>query len=371
MQRRQVNDDPKGNKMKKTTSLATTGLIATTALLLAGCGSPSAPADDAPSDGASVYEELNSLPADEARERAIELATEEAYAAAFTDDTGVPVEVFRASSVDLNQRALQELDAGRLGADLLIGSFPALISIGEEGAFQAFEGDALDELGEDAQYEGGWMEIAGYAVLPIWNTDLIAEGGQPASWEDLADSRFDGKLSVAAEDGDLFGAISTIWADQGKSQEEIDGLWADILDGASATTGHSAQMQALGAGQWGISAWNYSFIADLAIGTGAPVSYLDENGESTVEAMPYPLGLGMFKDAAHPAAAWLFNDWMLNEGQAIMQDNHFLTAKQIVGVDPVDGLTLVPFPYEVEEDVEQWNNRWDSLLRGVPVVEEQ
>lgn len=364
------------------------GLVIPMVVVLGACGSPDAapPADtgNGASD-ASIYEQLNALPADQQRAKAIELAKAEdglslytespesnwqEYTAAFTDDTGIPVTVFRASTVNLNQRVLQELSANRLGADVILENFGGMIGISDQDAFAKYEGAGVEALGDNPYYEGDWSAIAGYTILPAWNTDLIPAGEEPKSWEDLADPRFDGKLSIAAEDGDLFGVISDFWAKEGKSQAEIDGLWKEIVDGAQTAVGHSAMMQLLGAGQTSVNAWNYDFIAETAIGKGAPIAYRSEDGIAHTETFAYPLGLGLFKDAANPASAWLFYDWILNEGQPVLESQSNLTAKQVSGQDEKAGLTIHPYPVEVGENVNEWNDKWDALLRGVPVIDQ-
>ena len=373
--------------MKMVKKLARLGLVIPIVIVLGACGSPVGTTPDTgdnASDG-SVIEQLNALPQDQQRAKAMELAKAEGelslytenpeevytdYTAAFTEATGVSVTVFRASSVTLNQKILQELEANRLGVDVLIGSYGPMMSMAEQDALAKYEGSGVNNLGDDPYFDGGWLTAAAYVVAPIWNTDLIPAGEEPKSWEDLADPKYDGKLSVAAEDGDIFGIISTIWLKDGKSQSEIDDLWKEIVDGAHAATGHTAMTQLLGAGQTAINAWNYSFIADSAIDNGAPVTYRSEGGIAHTPTFAYPLGMALFKDAKHPASAWLWHDWFMNEGQDVMVKHHFLTAEQAAGEVEAEGLTLLPFPYEVEDNVSEWNDKWDALLRGVPVVDQ-
>jgi ABC-type Fe3+ transport system, periplasmic component len=378
----------KGHRMNKGMKFAGLSLVIPLVVTLAGCGSPNAAPPAATGDVAansSVYETLNALPAKEQRAKALELAKKEGglslytespeanwqeYTAAFTKDTGIAVTTFRASTVNLNQRVLQELSAKRLGADVILENFGGMIGISGEDAFTKYEGAGVEALGDKPYYDGGWSAIAGYTIVPVWNTDLIPAGQEPKSWEDLADPRFDGKLSIAAEDGDLFGVISDFWAKNGKSQSEIDSLWKKIVNGAHAATGHSAMLQLLGAGQTAVNAWNYDFIAESAIAKGAPVSYRSADKIAHTDTFAYPLGLAMFKDAQHPASAWLFYDWILNEGQAVLEKQSNLTARQVSGQDEKAGLTIHPFPIEIGENASEWNDKWDALLRGVPVMDQ-
>ncbi|MRH28016.1 extracellular solute-binding protein [Microbacterium sp. SYP-A9085] len=376
--------------MKKNVKVLALGLALPLAVIMAGCGAPDAVQPGGgggnATDAASVYEQLNALPAKEQRAKAIELAKKEGglslytespeanwqeYTAAFTADTGIAVRTFRASTVDLNQRVLQELSAKRVGADVILENFGGMIGISGEGAFTKYEGAGVDQLGDHPYYDGGWSAIAGYTVVPVWNTDLIPAGEEPKSWEDLADPRFDGKITIAADDGDLFGVVTDLWVKQGKSQAEIDDLWKKIADGAHAAKGHTAMAQMLGAGQTAVNAWNYDFIAESAIATGAPVAYRSADGIVHTETVAYPLGLAMFTDAQHPASAWLFYNWMLDEGQPILEKQHNLTAAQVSGKEKKKGMTIHPFPVEIGNNANEWNDKLDALLRGVPVQEKQ
>jgi len=372
--------------LDRSTRRGAAGVAVTVALALtvAACGSPgtSSGGGAAATGSSDVIDDLNGLSAGEQRDEAVKQAKEEgeldlytgasegtanALSEAFTEQFGIKVNVFRASSEDVLQRVLQESSANRLGADALFLSQATISSVADEDLLAGYEGSAADDLGADAQHDG-WTTASGYLYLPVWNTDRITEGNEPTSWEDLADPRFDGQLTLEASDSDWFGALSTYWADQGKSQEEIDGLWADIVDGASVASGHSTMVQLLGAGQTGVNAMNYDYIAAGAQDDGAPVAYQQADGSVPTPAFVYPFGVGALGQAEHPAAAWLFADWLLDEGQDVLADRHLLSAAVAAGDEAPPGVTTIPFPTSVDEDSKDWADRYDALLRGVPVT---
>ena len=374
--------------MKLGTKALAVGIALSTVIALTACGGPGADAGSPPqskqSADTSAIGQLNAMSHDKQRAEAVKQAKAEgslsfyngesasageAIAAAFTKEFGIPVSLFRASSETVAQRITQEASANHLGADVTFLAFALMDDVAKQNIDADYNGKALDGLDKGAIHKG-WITAAGYLYVPIWNTDVIKSGDEPKSWEDLADSRFKGKLTLEATDSPWFGAVSTYWKDQGKSQAEIDALWKGIAANASVGAGHSAMMQLLGAGQTGVDGMNYSFIADGAIDKGSPVAYRSSDGIVHTPAFVNQVGVAMFKSAPHPAAAWLFNDWLLQEGQKVLSDQHYVSAAVAAGTAKATGETILPFPEEVITDSKQWAARYDALLRGVPVVDQ-
>ena len=329
--------------------------------------------------------ELNDLPADQQRAAAEERADSDgtvtlytninADAAdglvkAFQEATGVQAEVFRASSESLLQRVAQESSADRLGADVVFGSFDAVSALGSDGTFTPYEGPSRGGLGEDLQFED-WTEAAAEVFVPAWNTDLVSDADAPTSWEDLADPRFDGQLTIEAGDVAWYASLSAYWEQEGKSQDEIDDLWQQIVDGAHVASGHSGMVELLGAGQTGINGANYDYLVRRARDAGAPVTYPTGDASAQLPAFPSPLGVGLTAQGEHQGAGWLFCDWLLgDEGQQYLADSGLVTAQMLTSGDVVDGITLAPYATdELTDERKTWEDRYDALLRGVPTQE--
>lgn len=362
------------------------GVALALALGLAACGSPagnsSSGGASAASSSGGVVDQLNGAAAGKQRSQAVAAAKKEgeldlytgaaadtanAISDAFTKQFGIPVKLFRASSEDVLQRVLQESSANRLGADAVFLSLSTIVPMADQNLLADYKGAALKGLGSDAQHDA-WTSASGYLYVPVWNTDVIPAGQEPHSWEDLADPRFNGKLVMEESDSDWFGAVSTYWKEHGKSQAQIDQLWKDIVDGAHVASGHSNMINLLAAGQAGVNAMNYDYVAEGARDDGAPVAYRTADGKVPTPAFVYPFGVGMFSKAAHPAAAWLFYDWLLTDGQKVLTDHHLLSAKVVAGDTKLDGVTTVPFPMDVDKNSKEWADKYDALLRGVPAA---
>jgi iron(III) transport system substrate-binding protein len=289
-------------------------------------------------------------------------------AAAFQKQFGIPLQVFRANSETVLQRTLQEGGANRLGGDVVETNFAEMESIAKEGLFTDYNGAALDRVIPAGKFDH-WTASRLNIFLPAWNTTLIKPGDEPRSWEDLADPKYRGKITVELSDNDWYANLSQYWLAHGKTQQQVDQLWQGIVANSKAAKGHTVMMQLLGAGQTPMDAMNYTYITDQAAAAGAPVTYRLPDGTNPIPAFPRPNGVGLLSGAQHPAGAWLFYDWLLTEGQQVLVDQKITPSTQVAGDKSLDGLTIVPFDSQtLIDDGTQWEKRYDELLRGVTQV---
>jgi iron(III) transport system substrate-binding protein len=371
----------------RTRSFAVSAAVLT--LLLAGCGgglADSGQPGGAPAAGSAaaqaVYDQINALPKDQQRAKAVELAKTEGtlslytsmtedlatpISAAFQKQFGIKVALFRANSETIVQRTLQESQANHPGGDVVESDFAEMTSLSGEHLFADYHGAALDRV-KDGKFDH-WTADRLNLFLPAWNTDEIAPADVPTSWEALADPKYKGKITVELSDSDWYANLTNYWLAHGKSQQQVDQLWQGIVANAKAAKGHTVMMQLLGAGQTAMDAMNYTYITEQAKDAGAPVAYRLPDGTNPIPAFPRPNGVGMLAGAQHPAAAWLFYDWMLTEGQQVLVDQHLTPSTDVPGDNSLKGLNIVPFDTAtLVKDGKAWDDRYDAQLRGVQQV---
>jgi iron(III) transport system substrate-binding protein len=183
----------------------------------------------------------------------------------------------------------------------------------------------------------------------------------PTSWEDLADPKYDGKLSLEVGDYDWYMTLYGYFQDQGKSDAEIDKLFTDMVQGAKIAKGHSGQVELLSAGEFGVVGASYSYLTDKGRRSGAPVDDQPFVEPVVVRAN----GGGVMKNAEHPATAALFMDWYLEEGQQLILDNGLTPSVLPDGGDPLAGLTVVPVDVQqLIDEGRDWSDRYDTLVQG-------
>ena len=91
-------------------------------------------------------------------------------ASAFEKEHGIKVELFRSGGSAVLRRFQQEIDAGRIAADVLTTSDPAAAAmLGRKGVFVAFKPK---------------------------NFDKVPEADEPKTWNDLANPKYKGKMVI-------------------------------------------------------------------------------------------------------------------------------------------------------------------------------
>jgi iron(III) transport system substrate-binding protein len=373
--------------MRKPRTLARAAVAAGAVLVLAACGgSPTSSSDggggggdeaSGPTEAEQLYEEMAGLSGQERRDRLVELAGEEdglnmytsmnadivdGVTEAFTDEFDIDVSVYRAGSETVLQRILQEQDAGFAGNDIVETNGTELGALQQAGVMaQCISQEYIDQVPEAGQSDA-WTATRFNLFAPSWNTDIISD--PPELWEDLADPKYDGQLTLELGDYDWYLGLTDLWLEQGKSQEEIDQLFADMVDGASVVKGHTVMAELMSAGQFGLAASNYTYIVEAAKAAGAPV-----------ETQPYvdpiiarPNGGSCMKTAQNPATAMLFMDWLMDEGQQVITDLGLTPA--IAEGDLADTELYAINSERLLEEGSEWSDKYEELLQGVEEITE-
>ncbi len=367
-----------------------TALAVGLAIALAGCGgSPTAKkAEDtkdktgaqAQSKAEQLYAEIGGLTGQERRDKLVSMAQEEgefnlytsmtsdvaeAVTEAFSDEFDVDVNLYRAGSETVLQRILQEQKARFYGNDAVETNATEMFAFSQEGLLAEVKSERRELVPEAGRFEG-WTATRFNLFVPSWNTDLVKKGEEPKSWEDLADPKWDGKLSMEIADYDWYLTLYGYWKKQGKSTDEIDKLFAGMADGAKIVKGHTVQGELMSAGQFAVTASNYSYLVERVKADGAPVEY-----KPFVEpVIARPNGIGLMKNAQHPAAALLFADWLLEEGQKVLVDEG-LTPSIAQGEDLLEGVEVIPVDVKaLIEEGDEWSKKYEQVVAGGEVVED-
>jgi iron(III) transport system substrate-binding protein len=341
---------------------------------LAACGGstePAAPAE-APAEGqalADVLAALDGLSGNARTEKLLELveaegATLNLYTSmspallepvveAFEDTYEVDLAVYRANSETVLQRLVEEADAGFHGADVVETSGLEMFNLSDAGIVVPYDSPARAGLIEEA-IEDRWTASRINTFVVTWNTDLVPDGEQPTSWEELADPRWKGNVAIEAGDIDWYKTLWEHWVDEGMSPEEADTLFEQIAANALVVRGHTVLAQLLAAGEFAVGV-NYYHTNELAAAEGAPV---------TAEPLAKPTigranGVGVIEGVPHPAAAILFVDWILADGQVVLDENE---------TDPVRADIALPLGLVVDleslaTEQQEWTDRYDRLLQ--------
>ena len=283
---------------------------------------------------------------------------------AFEKKTGVKVQLWRASSEKVLQRAVAEARAGRFACDILETNGPEMEAMYRERLLEEFYSPHFADLPAAAFPKHRHYVADRFNFFTIaYNTKLVKAGDVPDSYEDLLRPGFAGQVGIEASDVDWFGAMV-------KAMGEQKGL-AFFKKLAAARpeirTGHTLMAELVASGEIAIAATIYNHNAERLIVKGAPIRW-----KALKPTFGRPNAIGVTRRAPHPHAALLFSDFMLSlEGQTILKERNRVPSSRAVETH------LNKFPFEMIDPVitldeaDHWEKLWSDLfLKGQRIRKE-
>jgi iron(III) transport system substrate-binding protein len=243
---------------------------------------------------------------------------------AFGKKYGIKVKDWRAGSEAILQRVITEARGNHFEADIVQNNAPENEALHREKLVQEVRSPYLADLipqAIPAHHE--WAGITLDVWTAAYNTDKVRKEELPRTYQDLLDPRWKGRLGIEAEDQAWYGTlVSAMGEEQGTK------LFNNIvsINGISVRKGHSllATLVASGEVPLALTIYNWS-PGQLKAKGGAPIE-----GFFLQPVIAQPSTIAMLKHAPHPAAAILFYDFMLSDGQKMLADNSYVvTSKKL------------------------------------------
>jgi iron(III) transport system substrate-binding protein len=370
------------------------------ALVVGACGSPPTTEEEQPTGGATpqggggalkdvtprlqeISSELEGLDPKARRDKLIAMAEEEggsfnAYGStnlddifpmidAFEEATGLEVNYYRASSSDILQRVLQEAKANFPGADLIFTNGPELTVIDREGLLAPLDSPVTADIPEQGVFPTwAWLYLNTFTAS--WNTDLVSPEQAPKTWEDVL--AYGDGLALEVGDFDWFATlVKTYFADKGMSEEEAVDLFRPAAANARLVDGHTLMAELLVAGEYEVAASTYLHRVLQFEREDAPIAW-----EPPVEPIIIrPNGIGIHKNAQHPASALLFLEFMLTDAQDLLLEIDRQPASEGVeggGIPEGVETTIVDLAALLEER-DKLEGLWEQIIEesGQEVIE--
>lgn len=357
-------------------------VLVAVALTLAGCGtSPTAQAPRSGGDSSGPFAKYSGLSGQQRTDKLLADARAEGQLGIYTSNTdigdlvsdfektypGIKVNAFRANSETVLQRIQQEAGANRIANDIVDTDDFELDALNSQGMLATYESPVRDRLRKEALFPG-WTATRFNAFVVGWNTKLVPAGQEPRSFEDLADPKWKGKLAMELSDFDWYMSLHTyLTTKKGMSSAQADDLFKRLTANAKVVKGHTVMGELLSAGQFAVALSIYSHTIDKAAHEdGAPVDFRP----IVTPVILRPNGAGLMRDAKHPAAALLWMDWALTDGQKPIAKAFRIPAEPNVPgfSDPIPAGTEI---FNVPQDLlvkesKQWSDAYDNLVRGAP-----
>jgi iron(III) transport system substrate-binding protein len=345
-------------------------------LLVAGCGSPTAGPPGSAASGSTaaqqVYDQINGMSGDQRTTTLLDLAKTDGQLALYTSNTdiedvvkafedkyGIKVETYRANSETVLQRILQESSAQYQGADLVETNAGELNALQQQQLLSPYEGELRDKVRPEGRKDG-WTADRFNAFVLGWNTDKVKPGTEPKSLKDLAGPQWKGRVGFEIGDVDWYAAMVDYYKSQGMSDADVTGLFNSLAANAKIAKGHTVMGELLSAGQFDTAVSIYSHTVDNAAEKGAPVAWKIA-GKPVEPVVVRPNGAGLLKSAKHPAAAMLFLDFLLTDGQAVIAGANRIGAIPTAD-DPLAGVETVSVPEEeLLNNAKKWSDAYKSV----------
>jgi iron(III) transport system substrate-binding protein len=288
---------------------------------------------------------------------------------AFSDAYDIDVNVYRGNSESVLQRVLQESKAGFAAVDLVETNSGEMNILGAEGLFYPYQSDLRDAVRPEGQKEH-WTADRFNAFVVAYNTDLVKPVEMPATIEEFADPKWKGRISMELGDVDWFSALFNHYLEQGKTEAEITDMFKAIAANAKVVKGHTVQAELLSAGEFGAGISMYSHSVQEGTEEGRPITWQPDGVAPVQPVVIRPNGAGLLGTAKNPAAALLFMDFLLSDGQKNIADE-FRIGSVPTDNDPLAGLDII----EVDEDemlnnAKKWDDLYAEILKGGVITEE-
>src|SRR3954462_3723889 len=286
--------------------------------------------------------------------------------AAFEKRYGIKLVHWRGSAEKIVQRALAEARSGHDGADVFETSSHRMEALYREHLLEDFYTPAFQELSPAAFPRGHRQWVAArFAFFVLgYNTRLVKPAELPASYEDLLQPRWAGRLAIESTDVLWFAALV-------KSMGEEKGLAFFRRLAAmkpQIRSGHILGAQLVASGEIPLFVDAYNNNMETLKRAGAPVDW-----QAIAPAFGQASAIGVAKHSRRPHAALLFTEFLLSrDGQEF-----FKSVNRVPSSLAVD-TPLNKFPHEIIDaaialdEGEKWDKLWSQLfLGGKPVEREE
>jgi iron(III) transport system substrate-binding protein len=302
---------------------AATALLAIVALSAALAGQSNARVDAARREGTlSLYTSL--APTES-----------QPLAAAFEKKYGVKVQLWRGLSEEVVQRTVTEAKGHRYTVDVIETNGPEMEMISREKLLGTpWSPDRLN------------LFVVGY------NTAKVKRGEIPASYEGFTDPKWKGRIALEATDSEWMATlIKTLPGDKGMElMRKLAALQPALRKGHVLL----ASLVAAGDVQVGLAMYNSNI--ETLKRKGAPIDYVPVQ-----PVVARPQGIGVAKNAPHPNAAQLFEEYVVSpEGQQLFESMG-RTPARVTSASNSFRFTLID-PVTVLDEAAKWEKLWNDVF---------
>ena len=242
--------------------------------------------------------------------------------AAFTQETGIKVQIRNGSDLEMGNQLVQEGDASP--ADVFVTeNSPAMTLVDSKDLFAPVDAETLGQVpSRYAASNSRWLGFAARATVLVYNTKQLPEGDLPGSILELADPKWKGKVGYSPTGADFQAIVSAVVALEGDAAAKrwLDGLKANAV----AYKGNGTVMKAVNDGEIAAGViYHYYWYQDQAeSGANSANTKLHFFGGEDPGAFTSVSGAGVLASTDHPTEAQQLVRFLTGkDGQQVLSDS--------------------------------------------------
>jgi iron(III) transport system substrate-binding protein len=276
---------------------------------------------------------------------------------AFEKKYGIKVQLWRALSDGVVQRALSEARGKRHAADVIETNGPEMEALAREQLLAEFHSPYLADLPPGvAPKHGQWVPDRLNFFVVAYNTKKVKAEDLPKTYEGFLDAKWKGRIALEATDAEWMGGVVKTWG-EARGMGFLRKLAEQKPD---MRKGHVLLAQLIASGEVDVGLTAYHANAESFKKRGAP---LDWAGVEPVIARPQ--GIGVLRQAPHPNAALLFTDFILSpEAQGLLAGMGRTPVSRAVKAESLPANYVMSDPSVVLDENDKWQGLWEKLFLG-------
>ena len=274
---------------------------------------------------------------------------------AFEKKTGIKVEIWRALSEKVVQRALTEARARRHAVDVIETNGPEMEMLAREQLFAELKSPHLADIPASAMPKHRqWIPDRVNFFVVAYNTNKVQREDLPLSYQGFLDPRWKGRIGIEATDAEWMATLVKKWGE--KPGMDYFRRLADMKP--DVRKGHVLLAELIAAGEIPVGLTVYNANAESLKRRGAPIDWAPVQ-----PVVARAQGIGIARNAPNAKAAAAFVDFVLSpEGQEL------LNSMGRVPVSTKVRTHLNQFEYTlvdsavVLDEQDKWSKEWDRLF---------
>ena len=276
-------------------------------------------------------------------------------AQAFEKKTGIKVEVWRALSEKVVQRALTEARAKRHAVDVIETNGPEMEMLAREQLFAELRSPYLADLPPAAvPKHRQWVPDRLNFFVVGYNTQKVKREELPKDYRGFLDPKWKGRLGIEATDSEWMATLIKRWGERDGFEyfRKLAEMRPDVRKG------HVLLAELIAAGEIPVGLTVYNSNAESFKRKGAPIDWVPVQ-----PVVARPQGIAILKDAPHRPAAQAFVDFVLSpEGQELFNSMGRVPVSTKVKTHLNQFEYTLVDPAIVLDEQEKWTREWDKLF---------